>query len=85
MLYVFDHWSPYSYQNNRERYENDDDKKEFTLRECLWFCMTSITPEVTLSNLLFNSIKDSAFNVLEFLQGAGEAPKSKELTIEIDI
>lgn len=42
---VFDRYSPYSYQNNREKYKDDDEKREFTFRECLWFCMTSLTPQ----------------------------------------
>ncbi|XP_017881042.1 ionotropic receptor 25a isoform X2 [Ceratina calcarata] len=45
LLWVFDRWSPYSYQNNREKYKNDDEKREFNLRECFWFCMTSLTPQ----------------------------------------
>nr|ALG36131.1 ionotropic receptor 1 [Sclerodermus sp. MQW-2015] len=45
LMWVFDRWSPYSYQNNREKYKDDDEKREFTLRECLWFCMTSLTPQ----------------------------------------
>lgn len=45
LMYIFDRYSPYSYQNNREKYKNDDEKREFTLKECLWFCMTSLTPQ----------------------------------------
>lgn len=45
LMWLFDRWSPYSYQNNREKYRDDDDKREFTLKECLWFCMTSLTPQ----------------------------------------
>ncbi|XP_078051605.1 ionotropic receptor 25a-like isoform X2 [Augochlora pura] len=45
LLWVFDRWSPYSYQNNREKYRDDDEKREFNLRECFWFCMTSLTPQ----------------------------------------
>ncbi|KAG7201200.1 hypothetical protein KM043_003987 [Ampulex compressa] len=45
LMWVFDRWSPYSYQNNRQKYKHDDEKREFTLRECLWFCMTSLTPQ----------------------------------------
>ncbi|XP_066596755.1 ionotropic receptor 25a [Prorops nasuta] len=45
LMWVFDRWSPYSYQNNREKYKDDEEKREFTLRECLWFCMTSLTPQ----------------------------------------
>ncbi|XP_063876417.1 ionotropic receptor 25a-like isoform X2 [Scylla paramamosain] len=45
LLYVFDRFSPYSYQNNKEKYKDDDEKREFTFKECLWFCMTSLTPQ----------------------------------------
>ncbi|KPJ17158.1 Glutamate receptor, ionotropic kainate 2 [Papilio machaon] len=45
LMWAFDKWSPYSYQNNREKYKDDDEKREFTLKECLWFCMTSLTPQ----------------------------------------
>lgn len=44
-MWIFDRYSPYSYQNNREKYLDDDEKREFTLKECLWFCMTSLTPQ----------------------------------------
>lgn len=47
-MYIFDRWSPYSYQNNREKYADDDEKREFNMKECLWFCMTSLTPQVML-------------------------------------
>lgn len=45
LLWIFDRWSPYSYQNNKEKYKDDDEKREFTLKESLWFCMTSLTPQ----------------------------------------
>ncbi|XP_031839335.1 ionotropic receptor 25a [Nomia melanderi] len=45
LLWIFDRWSPYSYQNNREKYKHDEEKREFNLRECFWFCMTSLTPQ----------------------------------------
>ncbi|XP_043471341.1 ionotropic receptor 25a [Leptopilina heterotoma] len=45
LLWIFDRFSPYSYQNNREKYKNSLEKREFTLKECLWFCMTSLTPQ----------------------------------------
>lgn len=45
LMWIFDRWSPYSYQNNREKYIDDDEKREFNLKECLWFCMTSLTPQ----------------------------------------
>lgn len=46
LMWVFDRWSPYSYQNNRNKYKDDEEKREFNLKECLWFCMTSLTPQV---------------------------------------
>ncbi|XP_037037565.1 ionotropic receptor 25a [Bradysia coprophila] len=45
LMWVFDRYSPYSYQNNREKYKDDDEKREFNIKECLWFCMTSLTPQ----------------------------------------
>ena len=48
-MWAFDRWSPYSYQNNREKYKDDEEKKEFSLKECMWFCITSLTPQVNLS------------------------------------
>ncbi|KAI6237838.1 Protein CBR-GLR-7 [Aphelenchoides besseyi] len=45
LLWTFDRFSPYSYTNNREKYKDDNEKREFTLRECFWFCMTSLTPQ----------------------------------------
>ncbi|XP_043206928.1 ionotropic receptor 25a-like [Amphibalanus amphitrite] len=45
LLSLFDRFSPYSYQNNREKYQEDDEKREFSIKESLWFCMTSLTPQ----------------------------------------
>ncbi|CAI4232160.1 unnamed protein product [Auanema sp. JU1783] len=45
LLWVFDKFSPFSYTNNAERYAHDTEKRVFTLKECLWFCMTSLTPQ----------------------------------------
>ncbi|CAD5221957.1 unnamed protein product [Bursaphelenchus xylophilus] len=45
LLWIFDKFSPYSYTNNREKYKDDSEKREFNLKECLWFCMTSLTPQ----------------------------------------
>lgn len=45
LMWSFDRWSPYSYQNNRDKYKDDDEKRVFSLKECLWFCMTSLTPQ----------------------------------------
>jgi hypothetical protein len=44
-MWIFDRWSPYSLQNNRDKYKEDEEQREFTLKECLWFCMTSLTPQ----------------------------------------
>ena len=48
LLWIFDRWSPYSYQNNKEKYADDpeEEKREFSLKESLWFSMTSLTPQV---------------------------------------
>lgn len=75
LMYIFDRWSPYSYQNNREKYADDDEKREFTMRECLWFCMTSLTPQVIIDNgSHLRSISNfQHFSLLK--QGGGEAPK----------
>ena len=45
ILCIFDRWSPYSYQNNVEIYKDDDEKRHFHLKESLWFCMTTLTPQ----------------------------------------
>ena len=45
LLWMFDKWSPFSYQNNRDKYRDDDEKRHFNLKESLWFCMTSLTPQ----------------------------------------
>lgn len=37
--------SPWSFRNNPKKYEGDNDNRDFTLKECLWFCMTSLTPQ----------------------------------------
>ncbi|TKR81531.1 hypothetical protein L596_015387 [Steinernema carpocapsae] len=45
LLYIFERFSPYSLSNNRLKYHADPEQREFTLKECLWFCMTSLTPQ----------------------------------------
>ncbi|XP_015907481.1 ionotropic receptor 25a [Parasteatoda tepidariorum] len=47
LMYCFDRLSPYSYFNNKEKYKDfdDEEKRDFTLKESLWFCMTSLTPQ----------------------------------------
>ena len=49
LLWIFDKWSPFSYQNNRDKYQEDDEKRHFNLKESLWFCMTSLTPQVSFN------------------------------------
>lgn len=46
LLYAFDKLSPYSYQNNRRKYENvTPEPRIFTIKEGIWFCMMSLTPQ----------------------------------------
>ncbi|XP_061180495.1 ionotropic receptor 25a-like [Saccostrea echinata] len=46
LLYVFDKLSPYSYQNNKKNYENvTPEPRVFTIKEGIWFCMMSLTPQ----------------------------------------
>ncbi|XP_059221283.1 ionotropic receptor 25a isoform X3 [Stomoxys calcitrans] len=45
LMYILDRWSPYSYQNNIDKYKDDEVKRVFNLKECLWFCITSLTPQ----------------------------------------
>ena len=45
LMWVADRWSPYSYQNNMEKFEDDDEKRYFNFKESLWFCLTSMTPQ----------------------------------------
>src|SRR5690606_37073723 len=45
LMYVFNRLSPYSYKKDQEENKDDEEKRDFTLKECLWFCMTSLTPQ----------------------------------------
>ncbi|XP_048747821.2 ionotropic receptor 25a-like isoform X2 [Ostrea edulis] len=46
LLYVFDKLSPYSYQNNKHKFENvTPEPRVFTIKEGIWFCMMSLTPQ----------------------------------------
>ena len=36
LMWIFDRFSPYSYQNNMEKYKDDEEKRYFNLKECLW-------------------------------------------------
>lgn len=64
LMYIFDRWSPYSYQNNRDKYIDDDEKREFNMKECLWFCMTSLTPQVNLNENHSKLLNNFIFQVL---------------------
>ena len=44
LLWCFGKWSPFSFQNNMEKYKDDAETRYFNLKESLWFCMTSLTP-----------------------------------------
>ena len=35
-----------------EKYEDDEEKRYFNFKESLWFCMTSLTPQVPYSPYL---------------------------------
>lgn len=67
LMYSFDRWSPYSYQNNREKYADDDEKREFSLRECLWFCITSLTPQVSTLCTRKTQMNDRFTEIIVFL------------------
>ena len=45
LLWIFDRWSPFSYQNNMDVDPDDEETRYFNLKESLWFCMTSLTPQ----------------------------------------
>ena len=42
LLTIYDKLSPYSFQNNPSKYEDDfTENKVFNIKESLWFCFTS--------------------------------------------
>lgn len=45
IMWLFDKLSPFSYQNNQMKLRDDTSKRLFTFNECLWFCITSMTPQ----------------------------------------
>ena len=45
LLWIFDRWSPYSYQNNTELFKDDEEKRHYNLKESFWFCFTTLTPQ----------------------------------------
>lgn len=42
---MFDRISPYSYRNAGIPEGERNERRQFTFTECLWFCMTSLTPQ----------------------------------------
>jgi ionotropic glutamate receptor len=44
IIFVYDRISPYSYYNNKEGWA-DQKRRDFSFKESLWFCMTSLTPQ----------------------------------------
>lgn len=44
-MWLSDKWSPYSYQNNMEKYKESKEKRVFGFKESLWFCLTTLTPQ----------------------------------------
>jgi ionotropic glutamate receptor len=44
-MWMLDRLSPFSFSSNQMLYERSVEKRNFTLKECFWFCMTSITPQ----------------------------------------
>jgi len=50
IIYLLDKYSPYSYQNNPTKYEEDElEQRVFDFRESLWFCITCVIPQVIKS------------------------------------
>uniref|UniRef100_A0A0N4ZCL6 PBPe domain-containing protein n=1 Tax=Parastrongyloides trichosuri TaxID=131310 RepID=A0A0N4ZCL6_PARTI len=47
LIWIFDIISPYSFTNLTKNNENLEleNRRKFTPKECLWFCMTSLTPQ----------------------------------------
>lgn len=45
-MWFYERYSPDSYRNNREKYkDHEDENREFNYKECLWFCLMSLTPQ----------------------------------------
>ncbi|WAR22346.1 IR25A-like protein, partial [Mya arenaria] len=44
LMWLFDKFSPFSYQNNPDS-STGPEKRIFTFKEGIWFCMTSLTPQ----------------------------------------
>ena len=70
LMWIFDKYSPYSYQNNMEKYKDDEEKRYFNFKECLWFCMTSLTPQgggISINQYSNNKYNAQHITVLPYL------------------
>ena len=47
LMYLFDRLSPYSFHNNREKYKDDDEKREFTLKIIILIYIRRVSIYVT--------------------------------------
>lgn len=87
-MYIFDRLSPYSYQNNKEKYADDDEKKVFTMRECLWFCITSITPQVSIKLIqiinIFDFVLIKVHSLLFICRVVEKHPKVSNFTLSTE-
>uniref|UniRef100_A0A0N5C9D9 PBPe domain-containing protein n=1 Tax=Strongyloides papillosus TaxID=174720 RepID=A0A0N5C9D9_STREA len=47
LMWIFDKLSPFSYTNLSKKEQNSEleNKRKFTIKESLWFCLTSLTPQ----------------------------------------
>lgn len=45
LMWIIDRYSPFSYQNNKDKYRDSSEKRLFSLKECFWFCAISFTPQ----------------------------------------
>ncbi|RWS23425.1 glutamate receptor ionotropic: kainate 2-like protein, partial [Leptotrombidium deliense] len=45
VIWITNIFSPFSVTNNKEKYEHEIEKREFSFKESLWFCVTSLTPQ----------------------------------------
>uniref|UniRef100_A0AC35U534 PBPe domain-containing protein n=1 Tax=Rhabditophanes sp. KR3021 TaxID=114890 RepID=A0AC35U534_9BILA len=45
LLWLFDRISPYSYTNMIKKNNEMLVRRQFSMKECFWFCMTSLTPQ----------------------------------------
>ena len=65
VLWFIDRFSPYSYQNNMERFEEEDGKKYFTLKESLWFCLTTLTPQGSVLHSHWSRTVEARLSLVE--------------------